>query len=45
MKPEKFKLKLQGKTAVFIDWANVYNWKKSLKKKVDLKKLYLYLKT
>lgn len=42
---QQFKLKLQGKTAVFIDWANVYHWKDSLKKTVDLKKLYRYLKT
>jgi len=37
-------LKLRGKTAVFIDWANVYNWKNSLKKEVDPKKLFNYLK-
>lgn len=43
IKSDKFRLKLRGKTAVFIDWANVYNWKKSLKKPVDLKKLYRYL--
>lgn len=36
-------LKLKGKTAVFIDWANVYNWKKSLKGEVDPKKLHKYL--
>jgi len=23
-KKEKFRLKLKGKTAVFVDWANVY---------------------
>jgi len=39
------KLKLNGKTAVFIDYANVYGWKKSLKKPVDVVKLYKYLKT
>jgi len=39
-----FRLKLKGKTAVFIDWANVYGWKKSLKREVDPKKLYRYLK-
>lgn len=39
-----FRLKLKGKTAVFIDWANVHGWEKSLKKDVDPKKLYLYLK-
>lgn len=38
-------LKLKGRTAVFIDWANVYNWKKELKKEIDLKKLYKYLKS
>lgn len=39
------KLKLTGKTAVFIDYANVYGWKKSLKKPVNPVKLYKYLKT
>ena len=39
------KLKLKGKTAVFIDWANVYGWKKSLRKEIDPTKLYNYLKT
>jgi uncharacterized LabA/DUF88 family protein len=39
-----FQLKLRGKAVVFIDWANVYGWKKSLKKEVDLKKLFNYLK-
>ncbi len=39
------RLRLKGKTAVFIDWANVYGWKKSLKKEVNLNKLYKYLKT
>ena len=42
---KQFKLKLKGKTAVFIDWANVYNWKKSLKREVNPKKLYQYLKS
>lgn len=40
----EFKLKLKGKTAVFIDWANVYKWRDSLKKDIDLKKLFDYLK-
>jgi len=26
-KKEKFCLKLKGKTAAFVDWANVYCWK------------------
>lgn len=37
-------LKLKGKTCVFIDWANVYGWRKSLKREIDPKKLYKYLK-
>lgn len=38
-------LELKGKTAVFIDWANVYGWQKSLKRKIDTSKLYKYLKS
>ncbi len=38
-------LKLKGKTAVFIDWANVYGWRKSLIQEVDPQKLYKYLKS
>lgn len=37
-------LKLNGKTAVFIDYANVYGWRDELKKPVDPKKLFKYLK-
>ena len=44
MNNEKLKLKLQGKTAVFIDWANVYGWRKSLKREIDLLELFKYLK-
>jgi len=39
------KLKLRGKTAVYIDWANVHGWEEKLKWQIDLKKLYKYLKT
>lgn len=39
-----FKLKLRGQTAVYIDWANVYGWRKSLKREVNPQKLYNYLK-
>lgn len=39
-----FSFKLRGKTAVFVDWANVYYWKDSLKKEIDTKKLFAYLK-
>jgi len=41
MVKSSFKLNLKGKTAVFIDWANVYGWRGY---KVDPKKLYKYLK-
>jgi len=37
-------LKLKGKTAVFIDWANVHGWEERLKWKIDLARLYRYLK-
>jgi len=37
-------LRLNDKTAVFIDWANVYGWKKVLKYEPDPKKIYKYLK-
>ena len=36
---------LKGKTSVFIDWANVHGWKKSLKREIDPKKLFEYLKS
>lgn len=44
MNKPSFNLRIKGKAAVFIDWANVHGWEKSLKKEVDLKKLYQYLK-
>lgn len=37
-------LRLKGRTAVFIDWANVYGWKKSLKYEVACKPLFKYFK-
>lgn len=36
---------LKGKAIVFIDWANVYGWKKSLKREIDAEKLFRYLKS
>lgn len=36
---------LKGKAVVFIDWANVYGWRKSLKHEVDSQKLFEYLKS
>lgn len=44
MEGQKLKLKLRGRTAVFIDWANVYGWKKSLKKEIDIIKFFEELK-
>lgn len=37
-------LKLKGKTAVFIDWANVHGWEESGHFEVNLKKLFKYLR-
>jgi len=39
------KIILKGNTAVFVDWANVYGWKKSLKSEVNISSLYKYLKS
>ena len=38
-------LQLKGGAVVYIDWANVYGWTKSLKREVDPVKLLVYLKT
>lgn len=43
VEPEKKRIILKGKTAVFIDWANVHGWEESLKIKIDIQKLYEYL--
>lgn len=45
MKNSSVLLRLKGKTAVFIDWANVHGWSKSLKKDIDPRKLYRHLRT
>jgi len=37
-------LKITGNALVFIDWANVHGWTKSLKREVDVDNLYNYLK-
>lgn len=44
MTKELLELQLKGKTAVYVDWANVYGWKKSLKKEVNPTKLFRYVK-
>lgn len=38
------KLTINSKTAVYIDYGNVYGWRSHLKKTVDPKTLYKYLK-
>lgn len=45
--PRKFKktLNLREPCNVYIDWANVHGWTKSLKQEVDPKKLFRYLKS
>jgi uncharacterized LabA/DUF88 family protein len=45
MKKDFKKIILRGKATVFIDWANVYGWEKTLKSKVDLSVIYSYLKS
>lgn len=43
MKKEKI-FKLRDRVVVFVDWANVYNWRKSLGREIDALSLYRYLK-
>lgn len=43
MSKNKKLLKLKGKTAVFIDWANVHGWEEKLRWEIDLHKLHQYL--
>lgn len=45
MRLTNFQLKLKGKTAVFIDWANVYGWKLSKQKPVNPNNLYKYFRS
>ncbi|MBU3942813.1 MAG: NYN domain-containing protein [Nanoarchaeota archaeon] len=44
MNDQKKKLILKGRGAVYVDWANVYGWKKTLKREVDPEKLFKYFK-
>lgn len=44
MEKDKFRLRLKGKTCVFIDWANVYGWGVKSQKALNLQKLYQYLR-
>ena len=36
---------LKGETVVYVDWANVHGWAKSLKREVDSVRLFEYLKS
>ena len=38
-------LRLGSFCSVYIDWANVYGWKKSLKREINSRKLFKHLKT
>ena len=40
---KKLKLNLRDKTAVYLDWANVYGWRKALKREPDPQKIFKYL--
>ena len=40
---KKLKLNLRDKTAAYIDWANAYGWRKTLKEKPDPQKIFKYL--
>ncbi len=42
---DELHLNLKGKTAVFIDWANVYGWNSRKQKPVNPDKLYKYFKS
>lgn len=42
---EKFSLRISGKILVIVDWANVHGWHKTLKWKIDPKRLFQYIKT
>jgi|SRR3989338_1339875 len=44
METQYKKLILRGKAIAFIDWANVYGWEKSLKREINIEKLFHYLK-
>lgn len=43
IKQKNFELRLNGKTCVLIDWANVYGWKGELKREPDEEKIIRYL--
>lgn len=40
---EEFKLRLRGKTCVFVDWANVHGWERVLERSIEIKRVKSYL--
>jgi len=40
--PRRQKLKLNGSTVVFVDWANVFGWQKATKKIINPKEIFEY---
>lgn len=45
IKNKEFRFILKGKTAVFVDWANVHGWEEKMKWEIDLDKLGLHLRS
>lgn len=45
MNDQKKRLILKGKSVVYVDWANVYGWKKTLKREINPEKLFNYLRS
>ena len=41
---KKVELKLRDPAIIYVDWANVYGWRKSLPREVDTKELFEYFK-
>lgn len=43
--PQKKRFILKGEAIAYIDWANVHGWAISLKREIDIDRLFAYLKT
>ncbi|MFY9462869.1 MAG: NYN domain-containing protein [Candidatus Sungiibacteriota bacterium] len=43
--PQRKRFILKGETIAYIDWANVHGWEISLKRAIDINRLFAYLKT
>lgn len=42
-KKQSKRMIIRGRAAVFVDWANVHGWEKTLKLEIDARKVFLYL--